>query len=153
VVGPLLLRACCCNYCRPAYGHANCRAYSMADWLVTIILNGNVGPCAGLPRVVALVLKNLPFQTHVTASRRRGIGASGGAVSSHTVTGALVTCHVGLGPRVGPPVAAELRGRTAVGRLYASCATVRLFDRWVRRRRRGAQPWAVACPLRGGSPS
>jgi hypothetical protein len=105
---------------------------------VTIVLNGTVGPCAGLPRVVALVLKNLRFQTPVTASRRRGIGASGGAVSSHMVTRALVTCHVGLGPRVGPSVAAELRGRIAVGRLYASCAAVRLFDCWVWRRRRGA---------------
>jgi hypothetical protein len=105
-----------------------------ADWPVTIVLNGTVGPCAGLPRVAALVLKNLPFQTPVIASRRRGIGASGGAVSSHMVTGAPVTCHVGLGPRVGPPVAVELRGRTAVGRLYASCAAVCLFDRWVRRR-------------------
>jgi hypothetical protein len=98
---------------------------------VTIVLNGTVGPCVGLPQVAALVLKNLPFQTPVTASRRRGIGASGGAVSLHTVTGAPVTCHVGMGPCVGPPVAAELRGRTAVGWLYASCVAVRLFDRWV----------------------
>jgi hypothetical protein len=105
-----------------------------ADWPVTIVLNGTAGPCTGLPRVTALVLKILPFQTPVTASRRRGIGASGGAISSHTVTGAPVTCHVGLGPSVGPPAAAELRGRTAVGRLYASCAVVRLFDRWMRRR-------------------
>jgi hypothetical protein len=105
-----------------------------ADWPVTIVLNGTVGPCAGLPRVAALVLKNLPFQTSLTASRRRGISASGGAVSSHTVTGASFTCHVGLGPRVGPPVAAGLRGRTAVGWLYASCAAVRLFDCWVWRR-------------------
>jgi hypothetical protein len=104
-----------------------------ADWPVTIVLNVTVGPCAGLPRVVALVLKILPFQTPVTASRRRGISASHGAVSSHTVIGAPVTCHVGLGPRVGPPVGVELRGRTAVGRLYASCAAVRLFNRWMRR--------------------
>jgi hypothetical protein len=61
------------------------------DWPMTIVLNGTVGPCAGLPRVAALVLKNLPFQTPVTAQRRRGISASGGAVSSHTVTGAPVT--------------------------------------------------------------
>jgi hypothetical protein len=101
---------------------------------MTITLNGTVGPCAGLPRVAALVLKNLPFQTPVTALRRCGIGVGGGAVSLHMVTGALVTCHVGLGPRVGPPIAVELRGRTAVGWLYASCAAVRLFDRWVRRR-------------------
>jgi hypothetical protein len=33
-----------------------------ADWPVTIILNGTIGPCAGLPRVAALVLKNLPFR-------------------------------------------------------------------------------------------
>jgi hypothetical protein len=33
----------------------------MADRPVTIVLNGSVGPCAGLPRVDALVLKNLPF--------------------------------------------------------------------------------------------
>jgi hypothetical protein len=32
-----------------------------ADWPMTIVHNGNVGPCAGLPRVAALVLKNLPF--------------------------------------------------------------------------------------------
>jgi hypothetical protein len=101
---------------------------------MTIVLNGTVGPCAGLPRVAALVLKNLPFQTPVTALRRRGIVVSGGAVSSHSVTGAPVTCQVGLGPRVGPLVAVELRGRTVVGRLYAPCATARLFDRWVQRR-------------------
>jgi hypothetical protein len=58
-----------------------------ADWPVTIVLNGTVGPCAGLPRVAALVLKILSFQTPVTAPKRRGIGASGSAVSSHTVTG------------------------------------------------------------------
>ena len=62
-----------------------------ADWPVTIVLNGTIGPCVGLPRVAALVLKNLPFQTLVTAPRRRGIGASSGAVSSHTVTGVPVT--------------------------------------------------------------
>jgi hypothetical protein len=62
-----------------------------ADRPVTIVLNGTIGPCAGLPRVAALVLKNLPFQTPVTAPRRRGIGASDGAVSSHTVTDAPVT--------------------------------------------------------------
>jgi hypothetical protein len=59
-----------------------------ADWPVTIVLNGTVGPCAGLSRVAALVLKILLFQTPVTAPRRRGIGASGGAVFSHTATGA-----------------------------------------------------------------
>jgi hypothetical protein len=63
---------------------------STADWPVTIVLNGIIGPCAGLPRVDALVLKILPFQTPVTATRRRGIGASGGAVLSHTVIGAPV---------------------------------------------------------------
>jgi hypothetical protein len=62
-----------------------------ADWPMTIVLNGTVGPCVGLPRVAALVLKNLPFQTPVTAPRRRGIGASGGAVSSHAVTDAPVS--------------------------------------------------------------
>jgi hypothetical protein len=105
-----------------------------ADRPVTIVLNDTVGPCAELPRVAALVLKNLPFHTPVTAPRRRGISASGGAVSSHVVTGAPVARHVGLGPRAGPSVAAELRGRIAVGRLYPSCAAVRLFDRWIRRR-------------------
>jgi hypothetical protein len=34
----------------------------MANWPVTIILNGTVGPCAGLPRVVALVLKIYLFR-------------------------------------------------------------------------------------------
>jgi hypothetical protein len=58
---------------------------------VTVVLNDTVGLCVGLPQVAALVLKNLPFQNPVTAPRRRGIGASGGAVSLHTVTGALVT--------------------------------------------------------------
>jgi hypothetical protein len=51
-----------------------------ADWPVTIVINGTVGPCAGLPRVAALVLKILLFQTPATAPRRRGIGASGGTV-------------------------------------------------------------------------
>jgi hypothetical protein len=58
---------------------------------MTIVLNGTVGPCAGPPRVAALVLKNLTFQTPVTAPRRHGIGASDDAVSLHTVTGAPVT--------------------------------------------------------------
>jgi hypothetical protein len=57
---------------------------------MTIVLNSTVGPCAGLPRVAALVLKNLPFQTPVKVPRRRGIGASGSAIFSHTVTGAPV---------------------------------------------------------------
>jgi hypothetical protein len=42
---------------------------------------GTVGSRAGLPRVAALVLQ----------SRRRGIGASGGAVPLHVATGAPVT--------------------------------------------------------------
>jgi hypothetical protein len=63
---------------------------STADWPMTIVLNVTVGPCAGVPRVAALVLKNLPFQTPVVAPRRRGIGASGGAIFSHLVTGAPV---------------------------------------------------------------
>jgi hypothetical protein len=83
----------------------------------------------GVPRVAALVLKNLSFQTSKTAPRRRGIGASGGAIFPHPVTGAPVACHVGLGPRVGPSVAAKLRGRTTARRLYASCMAVHLFDR------------------------
>jgi hypothetical protein len=58
---------------------------------VTVVLDGTVGPCVGLPQVAALVLKNLPFQNPVTVPRRRGISASGGAVSLHTVTGAPVT--------------------------------------------------------------
>jgi hypothetical protein len=65
---------------------------------MTVVLNGTVGPCAGLPRVAALVLKNLPFQTPVTVPRRCGIGAGGDAVSLHTVTGAPITWRVGLGP-------------------------------------------------------
>jgi hypothetical protein len=40
-----------------------------ADWPVTIILNVIIGPCTGAPRVAAPVLKNLPFQTSVTAPR------------------------------------------------------------------------------------
>jgi hypothetical protein len=27
VIGPLLPHVCCCNYCRPAFGHINYRAY------------------------------------------------------------------------------------------------------------------------------
>jgi hypothetical protein len=61
-----------------------------ADWPVTIVLNVTNRPCAGVPRVAALVLKNLPFQTFVMASRRRGIGTSGGALFLHPVTGAPV---------------------------------------------------------------
>jgi hypothetical protein len=61
-----------------------------ANWPVTIVLNVTVGPCAGVPRVAALVLKYLPFQTPVTVSKRRGIGASSGEVFSHSVTSALV---------------------------------------------------------------
>jgi hypothetical protein len=61
-----------------------------ANWSVTIVLNVTVGPCAGVSRVTALVLKSLPFQTPVTVPKRRGIGASGGAVFLHSVTGAPV---------------------------------------------------------------
>jgi hypothetical protein len=35
--------------------------------------------------------ENFTFSESVTVPRRRGIGAGGGAVSLHTVTGALVT--------------------------------------------------------------
>jgi hypothetical protein len=38
------------------------------------------------------------FLESMTVPRRRGIGAGGGAVSLHTVTGAPVTWRVGLGP-------------------------------------------------------
>jgi hypothetical protein len=33
------------------------------DWPVTIVLNVTIGPCpcTGVPRVDALILKNLPF--------------------------------------------------------------------------------------------
>jgi hypothetical protein len=37
-----------------------------------------------------VVLKNLSFQTSATALRRRGIGASGGAIFPHSVTDAPV---------------------------------------------------------------
>jgi hypothetical protein len=43
-----------------------------------------------VPRVAALVLKNLSFQTSATALRRRDIGTSGGAIFLHPVTGAPV---------------------------------------------------------------
>jgi hypothetical protein len=43
-------------------------------------------------------MKNLTFQTSAIALRRRGIGASGGAVFLHPVTGAPVACHVDLPP-------------------------------------------------------
>jgi hypothetical protein len=59
-----------------------------ADWPVPIVLNGTIGSCVELPRVTALVLKNLPFQTPATTPRRHGIGASDGAVFSHPVAGA-----------------------------------------------------------------
>jgi hypothetical protein len=65
---------------------------------VTVVLNDTVGPCVGLPRVDALVLKNLPFHNPVTAPRRRGIGAGDGAISLHTVTDTPITWRVGLGP-------------------------------------------------------
>jgi hypothetical protein len=38
---------------------------------------------------------------------------------------------------VGPPVAAKLMGRATAGRLHAPCASVRLLDRWLRRRWKG----------------
>jgi hypothetical protein len=96
----------------------------MAYWPVTFILKCHCWAMHGVPQVAALVLKNLSFQTSATAPRRHGIGASGGAIFPHPVTGA--------------PVAAKLRGRITMGRLYASCVAVRLFDRWLRRRCRSA---------------
>jgi hypothetical protein len=53
-----------------------------ANWPMTIVLNVTIGPCAGVPRVAALVLKNLPFQIPVTAPRKRAICASGVVVFS-----------------------------------------------------------------------
>jgi hypothetical protein len=40
------------------------------------------------------------FSESVTVPRRRGIGAGGGVVSLHTVTGAPVTWRVGLAPEL-----------------------------------------------------
>jgi hypothetical protein len=85
----------------------------------------------------------------VIVPRRRGIGAGGGAVSLHTVTGAPVTWRVGLGPCAGPPVAAELRKRTIVflARRFASLTAGCGEDEGAFNR------GAVACPLHDGSPS
>jgi hypothetical protein len=63
----------------------------MAGGPVTVVLNGIAWPCARLPRVAALVLKNFTFSESVTVPRRQGIGAGGGVASLHTVTGAPVT--------------------------------------------------------------
>jgi hypothetical protein len=60
------------------------------DWFVTFVLNVTVGPCTGVPRVVALVLKTYLFQSSATAPRRRGIGASADAIFLHPVTGTPV---------------------------------------------------------------
>jgi hypothetical protein len=35
-------------------------------------------------------------------------------------------------PEVGPLVAGKLRGRATAGRVHASCAAIRLLDRWLR---------------------
>jgi hypothetical protein len=51
--------------------------------------------------------ENLSFQSSATAPRRRGIGASGGAIFPHPVTDAPIVSHVGLGPHVGPLAEAE----------------------------------------------
>jgi hypothetical protein len=132
----------------------------MADWPVTIVLNVTVGPCAGVPRVAALNLKNLPFQTPMTAPRRHDIGASGGAVFSHSVTDAgCMTC--GPGPPswtagcseaegahsratvvrflrgslpLWPLVTVKMKGRLTMGQLHAPCTTVCLPDRWLPRK-------------------
>jgi hypothetical protein len=60
-----------------------------ADWPVTFVLC-HCWAMRGVPRVATLVLKNLSFQTSAMTPRRRGIGASGGAIFSHPVTGAPV---------------------------------------------------------------
>jgi hypothetical protein len=80
-----------------------------ADWPVTIVLNGTVGPCAGLPRVAALVLKILPFQTLVTASRRRGMLEPD---RRHTACPSGPPAHTARPPR--------LSGRDTRARTYSS---------------------------------
>jgi hypothetical protein len=65
---------------------------------MTVVLNGTVGPCVGLPRVAALVLKNLPFQNPVTIPEKTWHWRRRRCSFLHTVTGAPVTWRVGLGP-------------------------------------------------------
>jgi hypothetical protein len=93
-----------------------------ADWPVTIVLNVTVGPCTGVPRVAALVLKNLPFQIPVTASRRRGIGGSGGVVFSALGNRRASCMTCGPGPpswTAGCSKAEGAHGRAAVCPLLA----------------------------------
>jgi hypothetical protein len=82
------------------------------------------------------IFENLTSPSSVAAPRRRGTGASGGATSLYAETHALGARHVGLGPHARGWTAgcSEAEGRTTAGRLYASCAAVRLLDRWLRRR-------------------
>jgi hypothetical protein len=55
---------------------------------------------------------------------------------------------------VGPLAAAKPRGHITAGRSHAPCASVRLLDRWLRRRWKGAHNrGAVVRSLCGGSSS
>jgi hypothetical protein len=97
--------------------------------------------------------ENLSFHSATIVPRRGGIGAGSGAIFPHPVTGAPVARHVGLGPRVAPPVAAKLRGRSTTGWLYASCVAVRFFDAGFGEDDGARNRGAVACSLCGGLPS
>jgi hypothetical protein len=60
------------------------------DRPVTLALSAHCWAMRGVPRVTALVLKNLSFQFSATAPRSCSIGASGGATFLHPVTGVPV---------------------------------------------------------------
>jgi hypothetical protein len=104
----------------------------------------NVGSRAGPPPVVVLVPQ----------SRRHGIGAGGGAISSHVVAVAPVAWQVGLGPRAGPPEVTKPKGCITMARLHAPSVAVRPSVRWFLRRWESAcNHRTVTCLTCGGSPS
>jgi hypothetical protein len=86
----------------------------------------------GVPRVIALVLKTYLFS--LLRRPREDVALARAAVQFfHTRQPVRRLYDMwAWAPNVGPPVVAKLRGRITVGRLYASCVVVLLFDRWFR---------------------
>jgi hypothetical protein len=134
-----------------------------ADWPVTVVLNGTVWPCAGCLeslhcfwKIYLFRICDSPEKTKHWRRRRCGFFAHGNRRRLHDVWAWALSWTASRGRAEGslsrgafarfsrggsplwPLVTTKMKGRLIVGRLHAPCATIRLPDRWLPRKRRGA---------------
>jgi hypothetical protein len=91
---------------------------------------GALSRCTGSEKLIFSDFRDDPEKTWHWRKRRCDFFAPG-----NRRAGCMTRGH---GPRVGPPVAAKLRGRTAAGRLHSPYVAVCLPDRRLPQKWRGA---------------